>query len=327
MNNFFDCLDSKQEPHLLECVSCVANNYRTANIEQVLVTLEQIRTSPDDMLKEWGGRLEVNSPLFRRELSLYMLRRLKQGSDIPSNNWAANWLANFGPTTTVISMNYDNIAERILSSVAHEAAHWPCPHCMMCELLQKACSCEGRNKQFSRRDWQGALIKPHGSIAWKRCATPGCCNYGCLVADRQCRPFEPCHCGACREDCEPVLVMPTMSKNLSVIPEISAMWTTATMAIAEAESIAIFGFSMPTSDALLMHMFRSAIGLNRRLKRVAAIDINPDSVLSRFSDCVPSDCKVSYIPFKVTPGERPDWFRKCDSDHENGTSLPSHPDN
>ena len=137
MNNFFDCLDHDREPHLFECVSCVANNYKTANIERVLIALEQICTSPDDMLKGWGDIIKANLPLLRRELSLYMLRRLKQGLDIPHNNWAATWLANFGPKTTVISMNYDNIAERILSSVAHNAAHWPCPHCKMRALSLK----------------------------------------------------------------------------------------------------------------------------------------------------------------------------------------------
>jgi hypothetical protein len=298
----------------------VANDYKTANIERVLVALEQIRTSPDDMLKGWGDELKAKFPLLRRELSLYMLRRLKQGLDIPDNNWAADWLANIGPTTTVISMNYDNIAERILSWVAHDAAHWQCPHCRMRALLRKACSCEGRDTDFNERDWRGTLLKPHGSIAWKRCINSKCCSYECLVADENCRPFEPCCCPICREDCEPVLVMPTMSKSLSEMPEISAMWKAARLAVTEAESIAFFGFSMPTSDELLVQMFRSAISVKRKLKRVAAIDLNPDSVLSRFSECVPRGCEVSYVPFKVTPGEHPDWLAEDEGDNEDGVS-------
>jgi hypothetical protein len=111
-------------------------------------------------------------------------------------------------------------------------------------------------------------------------------------------------------ECEPVLVMPTMTKNLNEIPEIAAMWKTAKMAIAEAESITMFGFSMPTSDELLIQMFRSAIDANRKLKLVAAIDLDPESVLSRFADCVPSNYEVDYRPFKVTPGKRPDWLGK-----------------
>jgi hypothetical protein len=288
----------------------LASDYRTANIEKVLVALEQICTSPDELLKGWGDKWKAKLPILRRELSLYMLRRLKQGLDVPDDNWAANVLAGVGPATTVISMNYDNIAERILSAVAHSPGSGrECPHCKMCQLLQKACSCDGRHKDFLVRDWQGALIKPHGSIAWRRCVNQGCCNHGCLVADRHCQPFEPCCCHSCGTECEPVLVMPTMTKNLNEIPEIAAMWKTAKMAIAEAESIAMFGFSMPTSDELLVQMFRSAIVANRKLKRVAAIDLEPESVLSRFADCVPGDHEVDYSPFKAIRGRCPDWFR------------------
>jgi hypothetical protein len=106
-----------------------------------------------------------------------------------------------------------------------------------------------------------------------------------------------------------VLVMPTMSKNLNEIPEIAAMWITARMAISDAESIVQFGFSMPTSDELLVQMFRSAIGVSRKLKRVAAIDLNPEAVIARFADCVPNECGVEYSEFKVTPGEPPGWLR------------------
>jgi hypothetical protein len=102
--------------------------------------------------------------------------------------------------------------------------------------------------------------------------------------------------------------MPTMSKNLEEVKEIATMWQAARSAIAAAESIVLFGFSMPTSDELLVQMLRSTIYANRRLKRVAAIDLDPDGVISRFRHCVPDDCVVSYSPFKVIPGETPDWL-------------------
>ena len=50
-----------------------------------------------------------------------------------------------------------------------------------------------------------------------------------------------------------------MSKNLDETPEIGVMWQAARLAIAQAESILLFGFSMPTSDELLMQMIRTAI--------------------------------------------------------------------
>lgn len=104
------------------------------------------------------------------------------------------------------------------------------------------------------------------------------------------------------------MIMPTMSKHLDEIREISTMWNAARMAIADAESIVIFGFSMPTSDMLLIEMLRSAIHASRMLRRVAVIDLDPDSVMERFEQCIPNDLKVEYSPFMVTPGISPDWF-------------------
>ncbi|MGA2797027.1 MAG: hypothetical protein ABSE63_05590 [Thermoguttaceae bacterium] len=307
MCSFFDFLDQKYEPALFEFISCVAKDFRKANVEKVLILLEQINTSPDALLEGWGEKWKKDAPLLRRELLFYILRRLKQAVGIHRDNWAAKFLAGTGPATTIISMNYDNIAERILSYIAHSVMNRACPHCKMSQLLQKACSCSGR-EQIIERDWRGSLIKLHGSIAWRRCVNTKCCNYECLVADKQCRPFEPHACPHCLQSCEPVMIMPTMSKHLDEIREISTMWNAARMAIADAESIVIFGFSMPTSDMLLIEMLRSAIHASRMLRRVAVIDLDPDSVMERFEQCIPNDLKVEYSPFMVTPGISPDWF-------------------
>ena len=70
-------------------------------------------------LDGWADKWKANSDLLRRELMRYILQRLKHSADISEGNWAANVLAGCGRTTTVISLNYDNIAERILSAVVH----------------------------------------------------------------------------------------------------------------------------------------------------------------------------------------------------------------
>ncbi len=102
--------------------------------------------------------------------------------------------------------------------------------------------------------------------------------------------------------------MPTMSKNLNDIPEIGVMWQAARLAIAEAESILFFGFSMPSSDELLLQMMRQAIHSNRKLKLVASIDLDPDSVIARFEACVPTDTEVVAMSFKVVPFQTPEWL-------------------
>jgi hypothetical protein len=208
-------------------------------------------------------------------------------------------------------MNYDNLGEQILSNregMVHGNFNPTCPHCKMRLLLAKACSCTKRTADIVNSDWRGAIIKPHGSIAWKRCMNRDCCSFECMVADEQCQPFEPCTCPTCDQACGPVMVMPTMSKNLSETPEIGVMWQAARRAIAEAESILLFGFSMPTSDELLMQMIRATIQENGNLRRVASIDLDPHGVLERFKASVPEEIVLEVKPFLVVPGATPNWL-------------------
>lgn len=310
MTGFFDKLTSTSHPFLYQFVSAVAGEVSTANVESVLLALDQIKTAPEVALEGWAENWKAEVPKLRRELSEYTISRLSKALElVDDDNWAINLLADAGPKTTVISMNYDNIADAVLSN-RNDIEHGEggtCPHCKMRFLLEKACSCTGKDTQLTRRDWEGALIKPHGSIAWKRCLNPVCCSYECLVADAQCQPFAPCECPNCQENCGPVIVMPTMSKCLDEIQEIGIMWKAARLAICEAESILLFGFSMPASDELLMQMIRSSIHANGRLRRIASIDLNPSSVLERFSRCVPTKLSSDSIELPVTLGKPPSW--------------------
>ena len=164
-----------------------------------------------------------------------------------------------------------------------------------------------------RKSWRGAIIKPHGSIAWRRCLNQDCCSYECLVADEQCRPFEPCNCPHCHAACSPVIVMPTMSKNLKDMPEISTMWQAARLAMREAESLLLIGFSLPTSDELLMQLIRSACNEGRKLKHFASIDLEPERVIERFELCLPVGYDVETTAFPVQKGELPVWLEPANS--------------
>jgi hypothetical protein len=308
MGNFFDRLDKAQSPLLYEYVCSVDCDVKKANVESVLLNLDQIRTSPDSVLKGWGEKWKANLATLQRELEQYVLNRIKFGLPAQLDNWATSVLAGCGVNTTVISMNYDNIAERVLSCKAHQSTPpLPCPHCKMVNLLNKSCNCLFK-QEMTDRDWRGGLIKPHGSIAWKRCTNHGCCSFECLVADAQCRPFEPCRCPNCSEDCSPAIVMPTMGKHLDDLPEIGVMWQAARSAIADAESLLIFGFSMPTSDELLTQMIRATIHANNKLRRVAVIDLDPVGVLDRFKRCLPGKHSVATHTYQVVRGERPKWL-------------------
>jgi hypothetical protein len=318
MTGYFDRLRKEDFPVLFEFVREVGcnqfcNRIEDANVERVLLTVDQIRTSPAALLEGWLDRWKDMLDTIHEQLSYYTLFRLRDALQIEENNWAVNLLTGCGPGTTIVSMNYDNIAEKILSNrngMRHGDYQPTCPHCKMRLLLHRACSCEGRAK-LSDDTWRGAIIKPHGSIAWKRCVNPQCCSFDCLVADEQCRPFERCQCPHCNSDCAPVLVMPTMSKNLENLPEISTMWQAARLALCHAESLLLFGFSFPTSDELLVQLIHSACKDGGKLKRVAAIDLDPEGVLDRFQSCLPCGCQPDTVPFPVLKGEVPIWFERA----------------
>ena len=330
MTGFFDKLASAEHPDLFEFVSEVGCNCRCptiaqANVETVLTSLDQMRTAPSKVLCGTLAKFRGTFAIIQEQLTAYTLARLRLGSRIQPDNWAAQLIADCGASTTVISMNYDNLAESILSNrdgITHGECNPNCPHCRMRLLLTNACSCNFRNDDMGDL-WRGALLKPHGSVAWRRCLNPECCNHQCLVADQNCRPFEPCKCNFCRTECAPVMVLPTMSKNLNEIREIAVMWEAVYEAVRDAESLLLFGFSMPKSDELLTQTLRSAISERRTLRRVASIALDPENVLDRFQDCLPAGLGVELVAFPVEIGHRPIWLADSANDRSQVASPSS----
>lgn len=315
MTGFFDQLSNDHFPELFEFVAEVGCSRRCpeiaqANVESVLTSLDQMRTAPSRALCGTLAKFRDSFSSVQMQLTAYTLERLKLGACVEDTNWAAQLLACSGFATTVISMNYDNLAESILSNregIRHGGRNPNCPHCRMRLLLSEACSCNVKSEVLGDL-WRGSILKPHGSVAWRRCLNGECCNHECLVADESCMPFEPCRCDYCKTECAPVMVLPTMSKNLGEIREIAVMWEGVYKAIKDADSLLLFGFSLPKSDELLTQTIRSAVSERRQLKKVASIDLNPEAVLQRFEDCLPAGIEVETTAFPVHVGSDPIWL-------------------
>lgn len=80
------------------------------------------------------------------------------------------------------------------------------------------------------------------------------------------------------------------------------------MAIKNAESILLFGFSMPPSDELLMQLIRAACREGGNLRRIASIDLDPEAVIDRFEACLPVEATVEATACPVEIGQRPIWL-------------------
>jgi hypothetical protein len=313
MKGYFDRLGREKYPELfnfvLECgcdQSC--RSIGDANVEEVLLTLEQIRTSDRRVVAGWFDEWKDKVPNLRRQLGEYTIYRLVDSVEFDSDNWAVNILASTGFGTTFISLNYDTIAETILSKrvgTTH-CGGGNCPHCRMRQLLQATCNCSSRSDSVENL-WKGTILKPHGSIAWSRCVNPQCCMAECIDARCDCLPARDKSCGYCREPHDLAIVFPTMGKNLSEIPEISTMWQAARFAISEATSILLFGFSLPTSDALFGQLIQQGCK-HKKVKRIGVIDLCPDDVIARLRRLVSTSCHIDFVGLPVPREGEPDWY-------------------
>src|ERR1051326_5177589 len=110
MGNFFDRLEEVSSPALHCFLREWFGNPRTANVEEVLLAIDQLRDAPvaaEKCRSALGPEVEVKA---RRELSSYILQRL--GSFwLDRRQWASQFLSLCDETTTVVTTNYDNIGE------------------------------------------------------------------------------------------------------------------------------------------------------------------------------------------------------------------------
>lgn len=249
MRNFFEKLEPRKYWTLTSFLRESYNDPKAANVEEALLKLDQLSAAPLDGVDPFFDECRQRHGEVRRELDRYILELL---NDPPIyENWATHLLDGTGPTTTVITTNYDNVAEIILSkqeNLRHRCQDTNCHHCKMCSLLNDDHECGGTIAD-GRRIVTGALLKLHGSIAWRQCNDPKCKGAALILPDAHCRTFKHEKCACCGGECSPVLVPPSMVKSFQRIPEIRRMWNAAYLALKAARSITFVGFSFPRSDA------------------------------------------------------------------------------
>lgn len=313
MHDFFHQLDEDKYWSLTRFLHRCFENPCDANAETVLVTLDQLAHSPlgriDTFMDECGSR---NAEV-RREFNRYCIDRLKKlGPDYSA--FMPYVLAASGEHTTVITTNYDNVAEQVLSNregMKHGVWDTNCPHCRMVRILEYGCRCDLPDSQ-GVSDGNGTLLKLHGSVAWRICRNAQCDKCDCIVPDPGCRPFEGAGCDMCKGECDPVIVPPSMNKEYDAFEEISRLWLAAAKALRAAESLIMIGFSMPHTDAVIAQLLRCTIGSAKKLRRVAVLDIDPTSPSRRLLETVGDWAheQVAVNRFVVPiDGADPEWLR------------------
>jgi hypothetical protein len=100
-----------------------------------------------------------------------------------------------------------------------------------------------------------------------------------------------------------------MVKSFDEFPGLKRIWNATFLALSEAKSILFFGFSFPSSDALINEVLRSAFAKNVRDIDISIVDIAPDKPAAILSDMLsPDDGSVIRLYQVPTDREQPDWL-------------------
>ncbi|HVX85199.1 MAG TPA: SIR2 family protein [Phycisphaerae bacterium] len=280
MRDFFNKIDESRFPHLVAFLKHRYCNIETANVEEILRIVDQIQDSP--LSAETRRDLMANQDprKIKSELLQYCMIRL----DVPSVplTWAAKLLACATEKTTIVTTNYDTVAEQILTNrvaARHCGTEATCHHCNMMAILRENCSCEPGAAGWKPKN--AALLKLHGSLCWHVCKNDVCVSANCLVPVCDCTIPKAPKCACCNEENEPVIVLPSMQKSFKTYPQIQRMWDFANTALKSMKVFLIFGFSFPDSDCLIYHLVQSAITNSTILEQILVIDVNTAAVASK----------------------------------------------
>ena len=294
---------------------CVERLGTGANIEHFLSRFDAICETPLPALRHRVFDSDDQPRVITSELLSYCVSRLSR-VNVHFDHWSAQLLANNSKHATVITTNYDNIAERVLSNLSGlvHSDFGDCHHCRMKRLLRDDCPCS-RAGSPQKAAWAGSLLKLHGSVAWRTCRNNRCRGFECLVADFHCRAFDSQTCPCCDGPCEAVLVLPRRAGKYTSFPRIEAMWNAAASAIEDARELVVFGFSFPENDAEIKELFMNAWRSKCSLKAICVIDLDPESIADRVRRLLPTGVAPEIFTY-ASPSDfsTPDWWAAVPND-------------
>ena len=185
------------------------------------------------------------------------------------------------PTDTVVTLNYDLVADVALRAVEQVDGKLP-----QDSRLGKVASIVGTPNFFGgvplsllpREETTGFYLKLHGSLDWLRCMTSGCPNAERLFAvnlenlGKGQEAGRPCR--LCGTPVQVFLVPPVVSKRTEDKGRLAFLWNLALRELQAAEHVMLIGLSFAPSDFELRWLLRAA----RSIRDLAKVSVaNPDS--------------------------------------------------
>lgn len=236
------------------------------NLEEVLAYLDISRAR----MHVWGfGSREVsygNEPLAYDSLIEFVQRRL----DIPKGKSCSlhkRLFENLQPTDTILTLNYDLIADRALFEIEKDPEKGKLPQdsrmCKLQALLSELrIFAESPPSLIPREQETGFYIKLHGSLDWLYCPTVGCRNNTNLFAvEISAFPelIEGNPCRFCGTAVKSFIIPPVATKRLEDRGRMAFLWNLALRELIQARHIVLIGLSLAPSDFELRWLIRQAV--------------------------------------------------------------------
>jgi len=252
---------------------------------------------PEEVLRDQALFIET-----QRQLAAEIARCEGEAFGQPAPEWAARLVKHLHETrSTVLSLNYDTVLERIVHKTSTERSDHDEPRefdlyqmPLSVLRLRQAGTLGGNSVQTLR------LLKLHGSINWfysGQDATPGEQIYYRAVmsdspagddwgrgntTDREIRRLT--------SDKAPLIVPPVSEKSRFYDNRtLRMLWTDAREALARANEVWCVGYSLPETD-LTMKLFLQSVARPERVyvvNRASSVNGKEDRILERYREAFP----------------------------------------
>jgi hypothetical protein len=271
------------------------------NLEDVLAYLDLSR----NRLPLWDRRYK---PAYHDSVYFSVLDYVQETLRIPEDKTCErhkNLFARLDRRDTVISLNYDLVADQSMAAVDGDQGMSK-PEQRLTKslmLLDDLPTWAGTRVTLTpaEREW-GFYLKLHGSLDWLRCSNPQCPNRNII------RPLrflgsghgqeagEPCR--ACGSTVEVFIIPPVATKRIEDRGRLAFIWNLALRELRDASHWIIFGLSFAPTDFNLKWLVKQALEMSdQENNRVLSI-VNPsDNDQSAIASLVKRD-NVEVRPFE-----------------------------
>jgi hypothetical protein len=243
------------------------DEWKQLNIEEVFTFFDI-----GDMMYPRGTQYQRSFRACKSELKAFVTTFLSVKSEGLHCEHLMNILFALKPTDSIISFNWDTIADFTLQQTQH-ASYAGYLELMTTQRLRPA--------DFVHRS---VLLKLHGSLNWMVCPNPQCVLYGKIrlaVRDGKLLRFFGMHkCPSCGNDRpEPFIVPPTSQKFIRRDTILHKLWLIAREQLPYFNKIVFIGYSFPTTDFYSEWLFRQIYFVEG--KRPEIIVVNPEIMKTR----------------------------------------------